>query len=137
MAEQPVGALRTELPRFIAAGVLGLLVDIGMLYGARALGLGWFGGRALSFPCAVWATWQLNRRYTFARRTGLSAWREWWRYFFAMLGGGAVNYAAYSAVVLALPQLTFLPAIAVAVGSLAGMTFNFASARYYVFHRPS
>jgi putative flippase GtrA len=50
-----------------------------------------------------------------------------------MLGGGVVNYAAYSATVLLLPKSALLPLIGVAVGSLAGMTVNFVSAKLWVF----
>lgn len=123
--------------RFAAAGILGLVVDVAVLYGAIALGLGWFSGRAISFLAAVWSTWQFNRRFTFARSEQLGIWEEWWRYLSAMLVGGVVNYAAYSAVVLALPGVPLLPMVAVAIGSLSGLAVNFVSAKYFVFRNPS
>ena len=126
---------RRELLLFIAAGLLGLLVDVGVLYGALALGSGWFAGRALSFLCAVWVTWQFNRRFTFTQRAGMSTWEEWWRYLSAMLLGGVVNYSAYSLVVLTLPYHPWLPLAAVSAGSLAGLSVNFLSAKYFVFRR--
>jgi putative flippase GtrA len=50
--------------------------------------------------------------------------------------GGVVNYGAYSATILTLKGLPFLPIVGVAVGSLAGMVVNFASAKLWVFkHR--
>lgn len=127
------GIVGSELLRFAAAGILGLGVDIAVLYGAMALGMGWFSGRGVSFLAAVWATWQFNRHFTFAPAHGLSPWQEWWRYLSAMLLGGAVNYAAYSGVVIALSGLPLLPMIAVAAGSLSGMLVNFLSAKYFVF----
>lgn len=139
--KQEAGARRHilggELMRFVAAGILGLIVDVAVLYGAMTLGMGWFSGRAVSFLAAVWCTWQFNRRFTFAPNERLSVWEEWWRYLSAMLVGGVVNYAAYSAVVIALPGLPFLPMVAVAAGSLAGMTVNFVSAKWFVFRNPS
>ena len=127
---------RREIGRFALAGVAGLAVDVLVLYLALGSGLGYYAGRAVSFLAAVWVTWQINRRYTFvpadAATTG-SLWIEWWRYLFAMLGGGAVNYAAYSAVVLFAPHARLLPLWSVCVGSLAGMTVNFISAKYLVF----
>ncbi|WP_426110379.1 GtrA family protein [Massilia sp. PWRC2] len=129
--------LRVELLRFVLAGVLGLAVDVGVLYGALALGLDWFSGRAISFICAVWTTWQFNRRYTFAPSKKLSVWQEWWRYLSAMLLGGAVNYVIYSVVVIALPDIPLLPFISVAAGSLSAMAVNFISAKYLVFRRSS
>lgn len=119
--------------RFVAAGLLGLAVDIAVLYLAMALGLGWFAGRVLSFLCAVWTTWQCNRRFTFAAPQARSAWHEWCLYLSAMLFGGLVNYAAYSLVVVALPGLPLLPVAAVAAGALAGMVVNFIAAKYLVF----
>ena len=126
---------RGELLRFLGAGLLGLLADVGVLYCALALGSGWFAGRALSFLCAVWVTWQFNRRFTFTPREAMPAWEEWWRYLSAMLLGGVVNYGAYTLVVLTLPYHPWLPLAAVSAGSLAGLSVNFLSAKYFVFHR--
>lgn len=129
--------MRAQILRFALTGVVGFIVDAGILWLALRLGFGYFAGRAVSFLTAVWATWQLNRRFTFASRPAGSAWHEWWRYLAAMSGGGCVNYATYSAVVLRLPPSAFLPFFGVAAGSLAGLAVNFASARWWVFrHRP-
>jgi putative flippase GtrA len=125
------------MARFAIAGVAGLAVDVAVLYLALALGLGFYAGRVVSFLCAVYATWQINRRYTFAAVDAVAPWRQWWRYLAAMMGGGLVNYTAYSAVIAfgprAAPWLTV--AVAVAIGSLAGMAVNFAGARLFVFKR--
>ena len=126
-------SVRQQLIRFVIAGVVGFVVDAGILYLGLAVGLGYFAGRAVSFLCAVWATWQINRRYTFSSNPSESAWVEWWRYLVAMSVGGVVNYCAYSATVLTLKGLPFLPIVAVAVGSLAGMVVNFATAKMWVF----
>jgi putative flippase GtrA len=121
-----------QLLRFAFSGVLGCITDVTLLYLALQLGANFYSGRVLSFLAAVWLTWRLNRRYTFAA-SGSSPWQEWWRYLTVMLGGGAVNYAVSSALVYTLPAHFWLPALAVAVGSLAGMTVNFLAARYFVF----
>jgi putative flippase GtrA len=128
--------MHREIIRFVVAGVLGFVVDAGVLYLGLAVGLGYFAGRAVSFLCAVWATWQINRRFTFVSKRQESAWVEWWRYLAAMSLGGVVNYGAYSATVLALRGMPFLPIVAVGVGSLAGMAVNFLTAKLWVFkHR--
>lgn len=130
-----LGPALWQVVRFGLAGVAGLLVDVGVLYLMLALGLDHYSGRLLSFLAAVWATWQLNRRYTFAA-TDDTLWRQWWRYLLAMTGGGLVNYAAYSAILLMAPsQPRWLPLLAVAGGSLAGMAVNFLSAKLLVFRR--
>jgi len=127
------GGTGAQLLRFAVAGVAGLVTDVAVLYLALSLGSGFYAGRLLSFLAAVWVTWRINRRYTFT--AGDDAWSEWWRYLAAMLGGGVVNYAASSATVLLLPAWPFTPALAVAVGSVAGMGINFLSAKLLVFKR--
>ena len=127
---------RGELLRFAGAGVAGLACDVAVLYLALACGLNLYPARLLSFLSAVTLTWLINRRYTFA---GASvpppSWREFGRYLGAMLGGGAVNYAVSVACVLLLPPWRLTPMLAVAAGSLAGMTLNFISAKFLVFKR--
>lgn len=120
---------------FAVAGAIGFVVDAGILYGALALGTGYFFGRCLSFLTAVWATWRINRRVTFTVSEDRSQWKEWWQYLFAMLGGGVVNYAAYSAAILSLPKNVMLPMYAVAIGSVAGMTINFLSAKLWIYRK--
>lgn len=132
-ASHRVPELRIEMARFALAGVLGLLADVVLLYVTLALGLGLFTGRTISFICAVWVTWQLNRRYTFT--THGSVWRAWWRYLGSMMIGGVINFAAYSAVIFWFRDLPLLPMIAVLAGSLAGMGINFVSAKFFVFGR--
>lgn len=117
--------------RFAATGVAGLVADMGALYLALALGSGYYLGRLLSFLFAVWVTWSLNRRYTFSATS--NPWREWLRYLTAMLGGGAINYGTYTLVLQLVPPGAWAPAVGVAAGSLAGMLFNFISAKRFVF----
>jgi len=132
-ASGPTRVISRQFIRFAIAGTLGFVVDAGVLYIALACGLGPFVGRVVSFLAAVWATWRVNRRYTFHDRAERSVWVEWWRYLVSMLGGAAVNYLAYSVVILTLHAGHFTPLIAVACGSVAGMFVNFAAAKYWAF----
>jgi putative flippase GtrA len=120
-----------QLLRFAAIGVVGLLVDVAVLYCALALGSGPHPGRAVSFLAAVLVTWRLNRRYTFAPAG--SPWTEWWRYLGAMSGGALLNLGAYMLALWLLPAAPWVPAAAVAIGSLAGMALNFVGAKFLVF----
>ncbi|WP_408161241.1 GtrA family protein [Caballeronia jiangsuensis] len=70
--------MQREFLRFDFAGVVGFVVDAGVLYAALSLGCGPYLGRVISFLCAAFVTWQINRRITFARRATISPWREWW-----------------------------------------------------------
>jgi putative flippase GtrA len=117
---------------FLAAGLLGLAVDVAVLYVLAPL-LGWYAARVLSFLAAATATWLVNRRYAFADAAPhASLLREYLGYLTAMLGGAAVNYTVY---VLVLHWLSgpWAAAAGVALGSLAGLAVNFLSARYLVF----
>jgi putative flippase GtrA len=127
--------MQRQLFRFIVAGTIGFLADAGILQLALFLGLGYFAGRAVSFLCAVWVTWQINRRFAFSATRTESAWVEWWRYLVAMSSGGAINYGAYSVAMVTLPHTPFLPILGVAIGSLAGMSVNFLSAKLWVFRQ--
>lgn len=129
------GKLRGELLRFAGAGVVGLCVDVALMYLLIGAGVGLLRARPLAFLGAVVATWQLNRRYTFGRAGAGGLWREWWTYFGAMLGGGAVNLAVSGAVLHWGPHAwPLLPLVAVAAGSLGGMAVNFAGAKWLVYH---
>lgn len=120
---------------FAVAGVIGLLVDIAVLYLLRDA-VGPFYGRAVSFFAAVLATWLVNRSLTFkGRRSGLSRKREFTAYFSLMLIGGAVNYATYSVLVLGVAAVRDHLFLGVAAGSLAGMMVNFLTSRYVLFRR--
>jgi putative flippase GtrA len=127
--------MKRELIRFAVAGAVGFAIDAGILYMALALGAGYFSGRFVSFISAVWVTWRINRRFTFTPSPHTSQWKEWWQYLFAMLGGGMLNYAAYSAAVLSLPESSMVPIYAVGIGSLVGMAVNFLSAKLWIFRR--
>jgi putative flippase GtrA len=126
-----------QFARFAVAGAAGYAVDVGLLYVLLGLGAGVFSGRLVSFLCAVWSTWYINRRVAFrtARRT--SAWQEWWTYLPAMLPGAGVNYVIYSALVATLPEHVLVPGLAVTAGAAVGLLVNFAMARRVVFRSPS
>lgn len=121
-----------EFLTFAAVGIAGLGVDISVLYVTSPV-LGWYAARVVSFWAAASTTWALNRRYTFATRSSnTSIWREYTGYLLTMLGGAALNYAAYVAVLHWLDN-RWAPALGVALGSCAGLTVNYLSARYLVF----
>lgn len=124
-----------ELFVFGVVGVIGFVVDAGVLYLCKAT-LGLYVGRLVSFVCAVFATWLLNRQFTFRHReSGVSLTREFGRYFVSMLGGGAVNYATYAILVYFVTFVALQPVWGVAAGSLAGMLVNFVLAKFFVFSK--
>jgi putative flippase GtrA len=127
--------LRTLL-RFGLTGALGFVVDAGVLHVVVTLwGTSLYLARGCSFACAVTTTWLINRAITFSATRG---WRrglltEWAAYVVASLGGGCINYAAFAAAVRLSPLLHEIPSIAVGIGTIAGMVFNFVMYAKYVF----
>lgn len=125
-----------ELVLFGIAGTLGFLVDAGVVT-LLVNGLGWgpYRARLMSFLCAVAATFAFNRRYTFKAGAEASLLRQGAQYLLAMIGGLAVNYAVYAALVQAFDAVRSWPIIGVAAGSIAGVLVNYLSARYLVFRQ--
>ena len=128
--------------RFGIVGGVGFLVDAGLLRLLLTLGLGYYGGRVVSFLAAASTTWILNRSFTF-RRESPSATHpapshpigEWLAYLGLMVVGGVVNYGTYAAAVEFSDVVHRYPEIGVALGSIAGMAINFWSAKTMIFER--
>jgi putative flippase GtrA len=70
---------------FSVIGVLGFLVDAGVLYVALFWDLGLYAGRAASSMSAASATWLLNRRHTFEQTSGNNKPHEWARFVVSQL----------------------------------------------------
>ncbi len=124
---------RRVLP-FAIAGAIGFAVDTGVLLLA-APAWGPLAGRLLSFSAAVLTTWLINRNFAFADKAvtrGKS--REFLRYFLAMLPGAAVNWLVYGIVVAIAGESAIGLTLAVAGGSLGGMTTNLIAADRLVFN---
>lgn len=122
-----------EFLSFAVVGVIGLVVDVVVLYLLAPL-LGWYVARVVSFLAAATTTWAFNRRYTFAAGAAASRsiWREYFGYLATMMAGAVLNYGAY-VLTLHWVEGRWAAALGVAMGSLAGMSANFLSARYLVF----
>lgn len=122
-----------KLATFALVGALGFLVDVAVLY-LLIPSLGALAARLVSFICAVFVTWLLNRTFTFKLRpAGLSRSAEFLAYFGLMLGGGALNYGVYAILILISEQIAQHPVLGVAMGSIAGMTFNFMSSHWFLY----
>jgi len=128
---EPPAPPRLQVLRFGGVGVLGFLVNAGLVEAlARDLGPG--PAQLLAFPVAATATWWLNRRFTF-RASGKVWHREWLLYLAANGLGWLANNGTYFLAIALHPPAHRHPALAVAAGSLAGMTFNFLLSRRLVF----
>jgi putative flippase GtrA len=125
-----------KLARFALVGALGFVVDASVLHLLVGLaGLGLLPARACSFVCAATTTWAANRMFTFSAvpRLGRALFAEWAAYFVASLAGGCVNYLVFAAAIHLSPALHDFPTIAVGIGTLAGMVFNFVMYSKFIF----
>lgn len=125
--------LRGQILRFGAVGVVGFVVNAGMVeWLAHSIGPVW--AQVLAFPVAASVTWWLNRRYTFGASS--LAWRrEWVCYVVANALGWSANNGVYFFLIAQSYIFYRHPALAVAVGSLAGMIFNFTISKLMVFNK--
>jgi putative flippase GtrA len=127
--------LRQELALFAVGGVLGLIVDAGVVQLLVGM-FGWnpYAARVVSFLLAATVTWWWNRRKTFAtRHSGLSARHEWLRWMGLMGAGAVVNYGVFALLLWLVPSLHPWPAIPTAAGSAVAALVNFATARGMLF----
>ncbi len=141
MSAAEVGAgsqLKRQIPSFAAIGLLGYCVDAGITYlCAKHLGLSPELARPPGFIVATIVNFALNRAITF-RHADAPLMRAFLRYWLVAGAGLVVNYAAYSACVVASPLVgvAVTPAILplfVAVGSGVAMVVTFAGFRWFAF----
>ena len=126
--------VQSEFLLFALSGVAGFIVDGSIVYGlTRFLHWGPIHAQILAFAVAVTVTWLINRRITFAHKASADWLREWSRYVAANSIGAFVNNGVYAALVLTMQIFHDRPVLAVAAGSLAGLGFNFAASRTWVF----
>jgi len=131
-------ALRKEILFFAISGVIGFVVDAGIVqFLVREWQVNPYEARLVSFLCAATTTWAFNRKVTFAGKgSDGSRRRQLIRYLIAMAGGFALNYGAYAACVASFAIVREWPAIGVAAGSIAGAVVNFLSSKYWIFRVP-
>lgn len=123
--------LLRQLARFGIVGVAGFAVNA-LLVELLAIVIGPVLAQIFAFPVAVTCTWIMNRQFTF-KSTELPSFGEWRRYVAANSVGMVANNGCYFLLVLLSETVHARPIIAVAVGSIAGMFFNFVATKKYVF----
>lgn len=123
-----------QLIRFGISGVAGFLVDAGIVaLCTQTVGMKPIPSQAVAFSVAVTVTWLINRHWTFAEHASDKWLHEWTRYVAANSVGAVVNNGVYGILVLTLTMFSSNPVLAVAAGSLSGMSFNFILSRFFVF----
>ena len=128
-------ATAQEFLRFGVIGLLGFFVDLGAFHlGLDVCGFGHYGSAFFAFPFAASFTWIGNRLFTF-REGGrhLSVAAQWARFMSICTVGIVINRGTFSLLTATLPLVYAHPALGLIAGSVAGMFFNFALARRWVF----
>lgn len=131
---------RLSILRFAVIGALGMPVDAGVLWlMTHRAGLDPYSGRIVSWICAATFTWAGNRYFTFrgSRARGvMGTAKEWLRFLAANAVGGLVNVGLYSTLVRFAPPPANNLYVALVLGVLAGLVFNFTLSKKLVFKGP-
>jgi putative flippase GtrA len=124
-----------QLVRFAIAGGLGTVTNLGLFFVLVDLGdLPPLFGMLLGFGVAASQNYVLNELWTFATGSGggLSR-RRYAKFLVASLAGLAVNAVVLFALLAAFDfPFAVIPQ---AAGIAAGMLFNFAASRWFIFRR--
>lgn len=119
--------------KFSIVGCIGFIVDAVTMYALKIF-LSIYFAKMISFFCAVFVTWLLNRIFTFKEKaSGLNNRNEFGRYFLLMLLGGVINYTAFYLSVTSIPFIYTYPVFGVAIGSLTGMVFNYITSSRLIY----
>ena len=129
-----MGALNSStIKRFIRFGLVGgagFIVDAGLTVGLQNAGLDIFSSRVIAIVLAMLVTWRLNRSLTFGA-SDKSQVGEGWRYVCVAITAAALNYAVYVAVMLTVPWMFALLAVAIATG--VSMVLSYLGYSQWVF----
>jgi len=121
-----------QLILFSIVGGVGFIADSAMLYAIKNH-LGLYFSRLISFSFAVLITWYLNRTITFNKHKDDNIFSNFAKYYMAMLVGGTVNILSYYLTIRVIPIAYAHPIIAIAIGSIAGLLFNYLLSKRYIF----
>jgi putative flippase GtrA len=123
--------------RFAMVGTAGFLVnEAALAFALKLLHLNSYAGGVFSFAVAVTFTWWGNRRLTFRDRAatgprGMLV--EWAKFVMANGLGFLVNFGLYAGLIALAPRPLNNPFLALALGTIAGLLFNFAMSSRVVF----
>lgn len=131
--------MRQELRQFIPfcmVGGIGFAIDAGILaLLVHGFGLGPLLSRLVSFPCALTATWYLNRRVTFSHAASNTPGQEWMRYTLVGVAGNLINLIVYAACIRLAHTMYTYPELALAIASLVALAFNYLGSSRYAFRQ--
>lgn len=127
--------------RFATVGVKISLIDAGGVYLLPWLfGMNLYAARIISLSTAIMAGYLLNRYFTFGHGQRGCFYRQMAGHFGVHATGGLLNYAVFSGVIVlghahltGPTELMLLPLVAIWIGGMVGLVFNFAVSSQLVF----
>ncbi len=125
-----------EIISFAAVGTAGFLLDAAIVWAfTQFTNITPIWAKLIAFPFAVILTWLLNRNSTFKDRKQPNYLKEWAKYIQVNSLGAITNNVSFIIIVAKIDYLYQQPIIAVALGSIIGMTFNYLGSKIWVFQK--
>ncbi len=125
-------AVAQRFLKFAVVGTLGFVWDTATVYAASPW-IGLYAAGLVAYLVACTLNWLLNRLWTFRDHEHGGAVRQWALFVASNAGGFVLNRGTFFALVATVPLCRGYPVLAVAAGSLAGMSANFTMASRVVF----
>lgn len=133
MQQQTDAPRVAEFARFLVVGSVGFAVDCSVMLLMLRQGNTAFASRLASFALAVTVTWALNRAWTFTGNKGQDKRREYAAYVVLQSIGAAINLGVFFAFLAMFPSQRDRPVLALIVGAIPALAFNFAASKFIVF----
>jgi dolichol-phosphate mannosyltransferase len=126
---------KAEFFQFALVGSSGFIVDLAIYLLLQLFGVSHTVARAISFwPAATW-NWMLNRLVTFNHREKTRKTTQWSAFVSSSLLGFAVNYGTYYVLTTYVPFFQEQMVLALIIGVLMGMGFNFTLSNLFIFKK--
>jgi putative flippase GtrA len=119
---------------FVCVGTISFILDATVLYILIFdLGWGYYISRVVSFLTAVPFSWLMNRMLTFRDTATDNRRREYTLYLLIQGAGALLNFVLYSVCILLSSTMKDYPVIALGIGSLVAMLFNYKALERFAF----
>lgn len=122
-----------ELAQFALIGSIGFVIDLFFYYVLQLFGLSHHLARACSFWPAVTSNWILNRSITFNHRSYHKPFKQWVSFVYSSLLGFVINSGSYFLMTSHIVFFSEHKILALVVGVVLGMGFNFLFSNLFVF----
>lgn len=124
--------------KFLLVGGIGFAIDATLLTAImHATNCPPWQARIPSFLVAVTATWLLNRSLAFAGRGLRRRSMEAFLYGTIQVCGAVLNFTVFTLCLRYFPLMIEAPAVPLAIGSAAGLAFNFSLSNTVLYSRSS